>query len=103
MYAGRDFDPSDVGENEVYTFDFVNDLASNESLQSATWTCAAVLGVDASASSRISGLATAAGSLTSQRVTGLLPGVRYRLQALGVTNLSNTVSLYAHVNCANPT
>ena len=30
MYVGRDWDPTDVGENEVYTLDYVNDLASNE-------------------------------------------------------------------------
>ena len=76
MYVGRDFDPTDPGENEIFSFDFVNDLDSNESLQSATWTCAAVTGSDPAAASRISGSASAAGTQTSQRIAGLLPGVR---------------------------
>lgn len=102
MYAGRDFDPADPGENEIYTFDFVNDLASNEALQSAVWTCAAVAGVDANAASCVIGTASVLATKTSQRISGLLPGVRYLLQAKGVTNLGNTVSLYSHANCANP-
>ena len=102
MFVGRDFDPSDVGEDEVYSFNFVNDLNASESLATAVWTCTAVTGVDASAATRVNGGATVSGQTTSQRITGLLPGVRYRLLATAVTLQSNTVSLWAHVTCANP-
>ena len=102
MYIGRDFDPGDVGENDVYTFDFVNNLNVGETLSSATWTCAAVTGADAAASTRLYGSASCSGTQTSQRVYSLLPGVRYRLQALATTSLGNTKSLWAHVTCANP-
>lgn len=102
MFVGRDFDPSTVGEDEVYSFSFVNDLNATESLATAAWSCTAVAGVDDNAASRINGGATVSGQTTSQRVTGLLPGVRYRLQATAVTLQGNTVILWAHVTCANP-
>jgi len=102
MFVGKDWDPSDPGENELYTLDFVNDLAANEAMTSATWTCAAVTGSDPSAASRISGPASVSGKTTSQRVTGLLAGVRYRLQAIATTTFGNTVSLYSHVTCQSP-
>ena len=103
MYAGRDFDPSDTGENETYTFDLVNDLAATgETITSAAWTCAVVSGVDANAATCVFGSATISGTQTSQRINGLKPGVVYRLQVKAVTSLGNTVSLYSHVKCANP-
>jgi hypothetical protein len=102
MYVGRDFDPSDVGENEAYTLDFVNDLAPNEALASATWSCQAVTGSDPAAASHVSGAASVAGKTTSQRITGLLPGVKYRLQAVAATTFGNSVSLWSHVTCQSP-
>lgn len=102
MYCGRDFDPSDTGENEVYTIDFVNDLAPNEALMSAVWTCAVVSGIDTAAATRISGAASVALSKSSQRITGLLPGVKYRLQAVAMTTFGNSVSLWSHVICQSP-
>jgi hypothetical protein len=102
MWVGRDFDPSDPGENEVFSFDFTRDLADNEALAAATWTCSVASGTDPSASAHINGAATVSGKTTSQRVTGLLAGVRYRLQAVATTTFGNTVSLYSHVTCASP-
>lgn len=102
MYVGRDFDPSDPGESEVYSLDFSRDLDANEALTAATWTCSVASGSDPSASSRISGSASVSGKTTSQRVTGLQPGVRYRLQAVATTTFGNTVSLWSHVTCASP-
>jgi hypothetical protein len=102
MYVGRDFDPSDPGENEVYSFDFTRDLADNEALTAATWSCTVAGGSDPSAASRISGSASVSGKTTSQRVTGLLAGVRYRLQAIATTTFGNTVSLFSHVTCQSP-
>lgn len=105
MYCGRDFDPADQSESEPYTLDFVNDLAAGETLTSATWTCAVApdsRAQDASASTRLSGSAATSGTQTSQRVVGLLPGVKYILRAVAVTNQGNTRVLYSHVTGQAP-
>ena len=80
MYAGKDFNNADPGETDVYSLDFTNDLHEDETVVSAAWTCEAVVGTDASASSRLSGAPVyadnAAGvqTITSHTVAGLLEG-----------------------------
>ena len=102
MYVGNDYDQSEPGENEIYTLDFVRDMLAGETLSGATWTCVAVSGTDASASTRISGSATVSGTQTSQRCTGFLDGVKYRLEATVTTSLSNTKKLWSHVSVKAP-
>jgi hypothetical protein len=105
MYVGRDFDPSDTGESERYTFDFVNDLQAGDLISSAVWTCevaAKSAGADGGASGRLSGPAVFTGTKTTQRVTGMQPGVIYCLTATVVTNLADTISLWSHVECKEP-
>ncbi len=102
MYVGRDFDPEDVGENEVFTLDFVNDLASGETITSAVWKCEVKSGSDSQAASRLSGAPSNSGTKSSQRVAGLLTGVTYRLTAVVTTSLSNVISLWSHVACQTP-
>jgi hypothetical protein len=105
MYVGRDFDPSDTGESERYTLDFVNDLQVGDTIVSATWTCevaAKSAGSDAAAVSRIDGPAVYVGTKTTQRVSGMVPGVIYCLTATVVTTLNDTVSLWSHVECKDP-
>lgn len=106
MYCGSDFSVSDNPENEIYTFDFVNDLSSGELLVDTTppvWSIALASGTDASVATRLSGSPViqngpgGALTATSQRVVGLLPGVRYILQAVVTTNQGNKKSLYSHV------
>jgi hypothetical protein len=102
MYVGQDFDPSDVGEDELYTFDFVNDVACGETIVTATWSCAAVDGQDPDAASRVVGPASWLGTETTQRVAGMLAGVRYRLLASAFTTFGNTKHLWSHVTSGNP-
>lgn len=102
MYIGRDFFDSDVGEDEVYTLNFARDIAHSETIVSATWSCVAVVGIDATASAHLFGACSFSGNRTSQRIKGLLAGVKYRLMATVVTSLGNTVSLWSHVQCNNP-
>lgn len=100
MYVGRDFDPSDVGESELYCFDFVRDLQTGDTVTAAVWTCAVAAiseGTDAEASTRIDGDATFQGTKTFQRITGLQPGVIYRIQAIVSTQKGDEVSLWSHV------
>jgi hypothetical protein len=105
MYVGRDFDPSDTGESERYTLDFVNDLQAGDAIAAATWTCevaAKSTGEDGEAASRIDGPAVFSGTKTTQRVTGMMPGVTYCLTATVTTTLQDTVSLWSHVECKDP-
>jgi hypothetical protein len=106
-YVGSDFTPADRGENEVYSLDFVKECAAGETLTSSTWTCkvaddSAVQ--DPDAATRVSGAATNSGTVSSQRIdlTAAPDGVKYVLQAVAVTNQSNTKSLWSHVDCGVP-
>lgn len=102
MYVGSDFQPSDTGESESYTFDFSNDFATSETISSATWSISVVSGTDASASSRLVGSPSNTSTKSSQRVTGLQDGVTYLLRAVVITSAGNTISLYSHVAASAP-
>lgn len=105
MYVGRDFDPSDTGESERYTLDFVNDLNAGDTITSASWACevaATSTGSDSAAASRISGATVINKTRTTQRVTGLQPGVTYCLTATVETLNGDTISLWSHVRCKEP-
>ena len=105
MYVGRDFDPSDTGENERYTFDFVNDMQAGDGIQSAVWTCgvaAKSILADPAASACISQPAVYTGTKTTQRVSGMKPGVIYLLTANVTTTLGDVISLWSHVQCRQP-
>ncbi len=105
MYVGKDFDPADPSESEVYSFDFVRDLTEGESIASATWTIAVAAdsaAADPAAATRLSGGPSNAGTITSQRVVGLLDGVKYVLSATVTSNLGNKATLFSHVTSRSP-
>ena len=105
MYAGRDFDPSDNPESELYCFDFVNDLPSGATISAATWSCAVAAiseATDADAATRLQDSPINQGTKSFHRVKNLQPGVTYRLQAVVDTNQGDKISLWAHVECTLP-
>jgi hypothetical protein len=105
MYVGRDFDPSDTGENERYTLDFVNDMQVGDTIASVAWTCSVAAkseNADEAAAGCISEAAIFNGSKTTQRVSGLKSGVIYTLRADIVTTNGDTVALWSHVECKAP-
>ncbi|MBR1150083.1 hypothetical protein [Bradyrhizobium sp. JYMT SZCCT0428] len=105
MYVGRDFSPSDEGESEIYSLDFVRDCAAGETIASAAWHCTVADDSevqDEDAASRVSGSSSNSGTVSSQRIAGLVDGVKYVLQAVVVTNQGNTKSLWSHVTCGVP-
>src|ERR1700712_478122 len=102
MYAGIDWDPVDPGESpRVLEIDFTNDLLPGELLVTAVWAWSVRRGVDPAPSSRLYGATIIDGTFTRtrQRISGLLPGVYYRGQAMCTTSLGNSVSLYSHILC----
>lgn len=100
MYVGRDFDVSDLGEQEAYGLDFKNDLASGDSVVGATWSCSVVEGVDPNPSARLIGTPwMVSPSLTAQTIGTGVPGVNYIIQAVARTARGMTLSLYSHSRC----
>jgi hypothetical protein len=108
MYCGKDFDPADPDESDVFSFDFVNDLASGETVISTTWAITVLAGFDPTPALRFVGLPGVNASLTtglntvsSQRLGGLLNAVTYAVKADVVTTNSNTKSLWSRIPSAN--
>jgi hypothetical protein len=105
MYVGRDFAPSDVGESETYTFDFVKDLAEGDAIVEATWFCTVAADSevdDPDAADHVALPATFEGTKTSQHVSGQVSGVKYVLQAVVGSQRGETLSLWSHVLCGSP-
>lgn len=105
MYARRDFDPADPGEDEQYFLDFSRDLVAGDTIASTVWSCEVAVSSkvdDASAASRLVGSPTDAAQQTSHRVVNLQAGVKYMLRAVATTSLGHTVSLWSYVQCMEP-
>jgi hypothetical protein len=101
MYVGRYFLPADQSESEVYSFDFVNDLATGETVTAVTaFTIELVAGTDADPNSRKVGSAQLISArIAAQRLAGLRQGATYKLQAVVTTSNANTLSLWSFVEC----
>jgi len=105
MYCGRDFDPADEGESGIFTFDFVKDVQSRDTITAAVWTCGVAAiseAPDADAADYVDGSASFSGTKTSQRITGMKAGVTYVLSATVTTVAGDTVTLWSHVECRTP-
>lgn len=96
-YVGRDFPIMDPSEQIDLTLDFVNDAARCDNIASATWTVAVVTGVDASASTRALGSISTSGQKVTQRMGGLLTGVKYKVTALATMQSGEVLGLYSNV------
>ena len=99
MYVGRDFPVANQVENYVYGLDFVNDIPPLDSIATATTYLTVFSGVDATPSSHLVGSPQVNATVVSQRISGLLAGVTYILQAVAVTADGDTFSLYSRIAC----
>ncbi len=98
MFVGRNFDPANTVESQVYGFDFINDLADGDSLSSVTCNLTVQQGVDATPSARLIGLPSVYSSTIGiQRISGLVEGTVYTFQMIALTSFGNTLSLYSHI------
>lgn len=114
MYVGRDFDPIEPNETDVFTFEFTADLAPGVTISSPVWSCA-VANTDAGATldedpaSRLQGapnvtvaadpIGGGVRSFANQKVAGMLDGNVYLLEAVVATSDGRTLALHAHVRC----
>lgn len=87
----------DPSEQIDLTLDFVNDAAKCDDVASATWTIAVVSGTDASASTRAIGSTTWCKQSVTQRMGGLLTGVKYKVTALATMKSGEVLGLYSNV------
>lgn len=96
-YVGRDFPIMDPSEQIDLTLDFVNDAARCDNIASAVWTVTVVTGVDGSASTRALGAISTCGQRVTQRMGGLLTGVKYKVTALATMQSGEVLGLYSNV------
>ena len=91
MSNRQDFAPKLVGATRAVVFEFLGELVAGETLSTATVTAAVYCGTDASPSSLISGSASASGTQVSQKLTGGVEGVIYKLTCTITTSAGNTL------------
>lgn len=77
-------------ESELFTFDFTQVLAANETILTAVCTVIVMNGVDPTPSSILQSTAIIVNKTASQRVVAGLAEVTYRLEMTITTSLSNT-------------
>ena len=105
MYAGIDYSISDVGESEIYGLDFVNDLSSGDSITSVQFSLTVSdnsPSPDPNPANHLDGLPGIVGTVAIIRIDGLLPNVKYILQALCGTAQGNRISLFSHIPTDSP-
>ena len=82
------FSEKDPGETLTCAMDFVNILATGETISAASISISTYAGVDASSSSLLSGAVSISGTQIRHNIQGGLDGVTYRLRFVATTNLS---------------
>jgi hypothetical protein len=80
-------------ENEQFTFDFSPVLGTGETITAATCVVEVKEGTDSSPSSILVGSASYSGSKATQRISGGLDGVIYRLEMTVTTSATNVYTL----------
>lgn len=114
MYVGKDYDPIEAGETDVFSLEFTDDLKSGRTIGAPVWSCIVIrtdVGAtpDNSPSARIDGVATISTSIkpisgalrtfANQKVNGMIAGNLYALQATVTTSDGCTLQRYSRVYC----
>lgn len=105
MYIGNDLPDMTTNDIRMLAFDFVNDLAPGEIIQSAQAFCEVPqeLNVgaptDGSPSSHITHGPDIIGTAVATQLTGLITGIVYRLRIVATTDQTNHPELYSHIKC----
>lgn len=99
-YSGTDLADMDPGESRAVTLTFT--LVGGETISTVTWGIASIGALDPYAASHL-GAGTLSGAIASNRVSGLIGGIKYLIQAEATTSSGNIYSLYTHVMCRIPT
>ena len=97
-----DFSYKITTENEQFTFDFSPIMASSETISSASCTIEVKEGTDPSPNSIKVGSPSISGQLVSQRISGGLDGVIYRIEMSVTTSLTNVYIIVADLPVLAP-
>lgn len=99
-YIGNDLKNMDpTVEDEPYSLNFASDRNNPlDTIVSVVWTLTPTVGTDVDASTRF-GSPTFTAQSATVIITGLLSGVRYRLQAVTTWTSGEVLSLYSFINC----
>jgi hypothetical protein len=97
-----DFSYKITTENEQFTFDFSPIMASSETISSASCTIEVKEGTDPSPNSIKVGSPSINGQLVSQRISGGLDGVIYRIEMSVTTSLTNVYTIVADLPVLAP-
>jgi hypothetical protein len=88
--------------------DFINDLENGETLISSKWSMTVLQGADPSPNVHLEGPSIVvvpadgdARTATIQRIGGVFPDVTYIVEAVVITSLGNTRSLWSHIRGVN--
>ena len=102
--ASQDFSPLDPAalETSTFTFDFAALLGTGETISTATWSIAALVGFDTAPLSRLIGSPQITGTQVLQRIGTCVAGETYRITATISTSAGQTLTLYAHCSCQSP-
>jgi hypothetical protein len=92
------FSGADQPEDELFTFDFVNDLPLGDTITDAVWAISVAVGVDPTVDDRAVGDPTVFGTRVTQQAAGFLPGVRYVMACLITTAMGSTLELWAYLD-----
>lgn len=88
-----DFTQKRAEETEVFTVDFINVLASGETITAASWANTVIKGIDPSPSAMVHGSSTINGSMVCQLLTAGVPGCTYRPLCTVTTSMGQTLVL----------
>ena len=89
-------------ENEQFTFNFSTVMSSGETISLATSTVEVVSGTDASPTAILVGSPSINGQVVSQRISGGLDGVIYRIQVTATTSATNVFTIVADLPVLAP-
>jgi hypothetical protein len=110
VHVGKNFDPIEPGETDVFSFDFTFELSDGETITGTSWTCALSKGSDALPASRLSGAAQVTNPVingsertcSSQLVSDMQNENTYLLEATVETSTGRVLKRCAYVRCIDP-
>lgn len=89
-------------ETELFNFNFAAALGSTETISSTSCTVEVKEGTDSNPTAILSGSPTVNGSIVTQKLTGGINGVTYRVEMSATTNLGNTYVVVGDVPVLSP-
>lgn len=100
MATRQELPPKLAGEIVNVTFDFSSRLGIGETISTQTVTATVYSGTDASPSAIISGSASVSGAVVTQKLTGGVLGVLYKLLCAVTTSAGQTLQVAAFLAIA---